>query len=548
MDASATTAPADSSFGLKSPRPRSPSPKSIRSTSEKEPPSKKQRIESAGPNKRTFKANPKNRKQKRKNKDAAPEPCSPDDVLRRDIADVLGAETVETLTAGETEAAPPFEFKEELEATVSKLSSSGDGLAVAPAPRDKWVLVVPFCLPGEKVRVRVYRHGWLHSRADMLEVLEPNTEMRDMGRVKCKYFAQCAGCQYQELSYEKQLELKRDVVVKAYKHYADVPSEWIPEIGSTMPSPEQYGYRTKITPHFNAPPKAAQREPPPAGEKPEWLRIGFNRAGTQNVMDIEDCPIATPILRETYGPMREEIEKNIMTYKKGVSLILRDSLDPADPTNTKHIAVTSHKGNVREMVGDKIFEYPAHSFFQNNNAVLTPLTTYVRDALIPASSTTTSPLTHLVDTYCGAGLFAIALAPHFATVAGIELSAESIKSATRNAELNGLPADKCTFRAGDAADIFSAVKDFPAERTAVVIDPPRKGCDEPFLRQLVQFRPAAVVYVSCNVHTQARDVGWVLREMEKVEEKRYRVESVRGFDLFPQTAHVESVAVLRLEE
>ena len=107
----------------------------------------------------------------------------------------------------------------------------------------------------------------------------------------------------QELSYEKQLELKRDVVVKAYKHYAsehcrspciipthphvDVPSEWIPEIGSTMPSPEQYGYRTKITPHFNAPPKAAQREPPPAGEKPEWLRIGFNRAGTQNVMDIE---------------------------------------------------------------------------------------------------------------------------------------------------------------------------------------------------------------------------------------------------------------------
>ena len=148
--------------------------------------------------------------------------------------------------------------------------------------------------------------------------------------------------------------------------------------------------------------------------------------------------------------MREEIEKyvaeselllliyaasrNIMTYKKGVSLILRDSLDPADPTNTKHIAVTSHKGNVREMVGDKIFEYPAHSFFQNNNAVLTPLTTYVREALIPASLTTPSPLTHLVDTYCGAGLFAIALAPHFATVAGIELSAESIKSATRHAD------------------------------------------------------------------------------------------------------------------
>ena len=106
---------------------------------------------------------------------------------------------------------------------------------------------------------------------------------------------------------------------------------------------------------------------------------------------------------------------------------------------------------------------------------------------------------------------------------------------------------RLSFLAGDATHIFHTVRGYPAARTALVIDPPRKGCDAPFLRQLVHFRPAAVVYVSCNVHTQARDVGWVLREMEKVEGKRYRVESVRGFDLFPQTAHVESVAVLRLE-
>ena len=100
------------------------------------------------------------------------------------------------------------------------------------------------------------------------------------------------------LSGRRTIKCRRDKAVKIFEVNieggatsltvdADVPAEWIPEIGSTMPSPEQYGYRTKITPHFNAPPKAAQREPPPAGEKPEWLRIGFNRAGTQNVMDIE---------------------------------------------------------------------------------------------------------------------------------------------------------------------------------------------------------------------------------------------------------------------
>jgi len=100
---------------------------------------------------------------------------------------------------------------------------------------------------------------------------------------------------------------------------------------------------------------------------------------------------------------------------------------------------------------------------------------------------------------------------------------------------------------GDASDIFATVRDFPAESTVVVIDPPRKGCDDVFIRQLVKFRPGVVVYVSCNVHTQARDVGDIVRRMEEDGEgRRYRLERVRGFDLFPQTAHVESVALLRL--
>ena len=124
-------------------------------------------------------------------------------------------------------------------------------------------------------------------------------------------------------------------------------------------------------------------------------------------------------------------------------------------------------------------------------------------------------------------------------------------AATHNAKLNQLPDGRVTFRAGDAADIFSVVSDFPAEKTAIIIDPPRKGCDENFIDQLLAFRSSTVVYVSCNVHTQARDVGMLLNKSEAEvkegkKEGRYVLESVRGFDLFPQTAHVESVAVLRL--
>jgi len=155
--------------------------------------------------------------------------------------------------------------------------------------------------------------------------------------------------------------------------------------------------------------------------------------------------------------------------------------------------------------------------------------------------------THLVDAYCGSGLFAITLSDEFEKVVGIELSADSIRSATGNGELNGCQ-DKCSFLSGDAANIFSVVKDrkeFPREKTVVIIDPPRKGTDERFIEQMMEFGCEVVVYVSCNVHTQARDIGMIVGRETK-DGRKYVVESLRGFDLFPQTAHVESVAVLRL--
>ena len=243
-----------------------------------------------------------------------------------------------------------------------------------------------------------------------------------------------------------------------------------------------------------------------------------------------------------------------MAYKRGATLLLRESLPiPGDGSKgsldpEKTICVTDHKGTVREKVGEKVFEYPANSFFQNNNSVLVPLTSYVRDAIFTADRTSDKPRpTHLVDAYCGSGLFAISLSDNFEKVVGIELSADSIRSAKHNATLNGCQ-DKCSFLSGDAVNIFSVVKDqreFPRDRTVLIIDPPRKGTDENFIGQMMEFGCEVVAYVSCNVHTQARDIGMVLGKETK-EGRKYVVESLGGFDLFPQTAHVESVAVLRL--
>ncbi|OSD05724.1 S-adenosyl-L-methionine-dependent methyltransferase [Trametes coccinea BRFM310] len=558
-----------------------------RSGSPSQPPEKKPRLEAAdsavriqdapadhqAPPSTGTPTAPAKQPKKHKNKKTArraPEPYSHDDILLREVIALLGQHYADAAKDQKLDWDAPFEQSQELELTVSCISpSTGNSLSIASANDRRWVIVTPLSLPGERIRVRVYRHSQLHSHADLLEVIEPNPEWRDMSLVQCKYFGKCAGCQYQMLSYEKQLDLKRQTVVEAYKNYSNIPSDLIPPIGDTIGSPLQYGYRTKLTPHFQRPPfsfqKAQKRGDAPAVEgKPEWLKIGFHVVGTRQVMDIEECPIATPVINKGLVPVRQNVIDNITKYKNGATLLLRDSLRPGSSGDTdfpattsiaaedgEHVCVTDQKATVRERVGDMLFEYTAGTFFQNNNSALVPLTTYARDAIFPpdASFSAEKP-THLVDAYCGSGLFSIMLAPHFTRVAGIELSAESIRAAERNAALNALPASQISFMAGDAANIFDTVQDFPRARTALVIDPPRKGTDERFIDQMLAFGAGTVVYVSCNVHTQARDVGMILRKSEERAKegvgKKYVLESLRGLDLFPQTAHVEAIAVLRL--
>ena len=152
----------------------------------------------------------------------------------------------------------------------------------------------------------------------------------------------------------------------------------------------------------------------------------------------------------------------------------------------------------------------------------------------------------MIDAYCGSGFFTITLSSMFNQSVGIDISQQSIDFASKNARLNNLPEDSVRFIAGDANALFDTLdkKKFPADETAMVIDPSRKGCDEPFISQLMDYGPKRLCYVSCNVHTQARDVGWLVGGLNG-RAGMYEIESVRGFDFFPQTSHVEGVAFLR---
>ena len=394
--------------------------------------------------------------------------------------------------------AEPFAYHQELELTIENLSNQGHGVGRV----DNWVVFVPYTLPGEKVRARIYRNEKNCSHADLVEVLEASPK-----RVQplCPVYGYCGGCQYQHLEYSDQLEWKTAQVADLLRLQAGLQLPVLPAIAS----PQIYGYRSKITPHFHKPKDA------------KVGNIGFLRVGSRTeVCDVKQCPIAMEELNDALPVVRKAVHQAAAQYKRGATLLMRVS---------EGSVITNNNAVCTEKVGELTFNFLAGDFFQNNPYILPAFTGYV------ARQACAEGARYLVDAYCGSGLFALTLAPHFEKVLGVEVSETSADWARANARSNGI--NHASFLAASAEAIFEQV-DFPAEETAVVIDPPRKGCDMVFLNQLFAFGPARVVYVSCNPATQIRD----LAEFDKAG---YEVVEVQPFDLFPQTKHLECVATLR---
>lgn len=391
----------------------------------------------------------------------------------------------------------PFAYHQELDVRIDNLTNEGAGVARV----DGWVIFVPFTLAGELVKCRVFRNHKNYSEADLIEVLEPAPN-----RVapKCALFGQCGGCQYQHLAYAEQLESKQRQVAELLKHMAKIEHP----VREVIPSPVEYGYRSKITPHFHRPKSGGIGA------------IGFLRARTRNAMvDVEHCPIAMPELNAQLAAVRERARANSDTFKNGATLLMRAAANGV-LTRSDEIALEDVDG-IR-------FEFQAGDFFQNNPFILPK---FVRHAIDEAKATGAK---HLVDAYCGSGLFAISAARDFEQVIGVEISESAVKKAAHNAEINSLT--NCRFMAADAQHVFKDVPHAGAD-TVVLIDPPRAGCSPEFLQQLFAFGPKGVVYVSCNPATQMRDL--VL-----FTEAGYKLGTVQPFDLFPQTKHLECVMTL----
>jgi len=434
----------------------------------------------------------------------------------------------------------PFSYREEKTLKVSALTNLGLGVcrttleeqdeATSYDSSREWVVFVPNVIPGELVKVRIYRNFKNYSEADLLQVVEASPDRQEP---LCNLFDKCGGCQYQHMNIEAQREWKR-------RHTQDV----LERVGGfenvdvtlTVGTPQVFHYRSKLTPHYERPKKLSEGSY-------EIGTIGFKEKSSRRLVDVPYCPIATEAINEELVKLREikrqeALHGTLKRPKRGATLLLRDvdegvCLDPNQQVTTTVSGIQ--------------FQFLAGNFFQNNPYMLPVMVDHV---VVAATKPSTDGriMTHLIDCYCGSGLFCLTAAESFEICVGIEVNDRAVKEARDNAALNGI--DNCAFVAASAEAIFEShepvvlpsmevsclVNDFPRDQTVVVVDPPRKGCSDEFLSQLYEFRPQRVVYMSCDPATQARDARGLV-------DHGYEMTSIQPFDLFPQTRHIESLIV-----
>lgn len=387
-----------------------------------------------------------------------------------------------------------------LEVTIERILPGGAGLAHAEGR----TILVGLAAPGDRLRVEIERTQGRVSFAKIKEVLVPSHS-----RVEppCPYFGRCGGCDFQQLSYNAQLEAKVEMIRDCLKRIARIepPSE-IP----ITPSPLEWRYRARAQWQYDAARK----------------RLGYFERGSHSVCDIAECPVLVTELQTVFDDLRERMRADSLPEgmrdfqavagDEGVSLA--PQLNDEKPLETS-----------RRIKGNR-YRFSAEGFFQINQSLLPALVDY---AMADASGD------YAVDLYCGVGLFTLPLARRFKRVTGVEGNPSAVLYARRN--LSEAQLSNATIERASVGEWLSANAKSHAPVDLVLLDPPRSGLEGGAAACILQLRPRRITYVSCDPATLARD----LRELFK---GGYALGAVAAFDMFPQTHHVETVAFLQKAE
>jgi 23S rRNA (uracil1939-C5)-methyltransferase len=386
-------------------------------------------------------------------------------------------------------------------------------------------VLVYHALPGELVEaeVRGRQGGVPFARA--LRVLEPAA-----GRVepRCPHFGECGGCQWQHAAYELQLDIKRRVVEEAWRKAGlRLPPE-TPVHG--MEDPWRYRIRGEFEAVYG----------------PDGPRFGFHRMRSHSLLPITTCPIHDQRIEQAmlaFGQAAREhrvagLQNLLLTVEPDGRGLLWTARFRGAPRRRLEETVAARVAELLPelvLLDDAItlevlgltFRVRSDTFVQTNHRQVPVLYTTALDMLAP------SPGDRVLDLYAGIGTIGLAAAARVAAVTEVEENPRAVQLGRLAARINGI--GNATFLIGRVEDALRGVR--AGEHTAALLDPPRAGCDPRAIAELLRLQPGRIVYVSCEPSTHVRDLALLVQG-------GYRVRRAAIVDMFPQTYHVESVALL----
>ena len=396
----------------------------------------------------------------------------------------------------------------ELTLNIEKVAHGG----IFVARHEGRVIFVSHTLPGEKVRARVFEDkGGSFARAETVEVLEASPH-----RVKHVWKAAAdgavGGAEFGHIDLNYQLELKSDVLEEALSRMAGITMRPVVEQAPGDDLANGLGYRTRVQLHVD-----------------ELGNVGPYRERSHQVVEVRDLPLAVEDIRE------------LGLHLKNWSGVRKIEIASSNTGNLQYSVDKKVKGDERlvERAGGRTFRITGGGFWQVHRKAPDILTTAVNEAIAKAGFDKTADN---LDLYGGVGLFAGTIAAKFG-VDSVITTVEAFKTATEDAKLN--LADLPNVRAILAPTerflderVSSHVKNGSPETTAtVILDPPRAGAGAKVVGQVLALKPKHIVYVACDPVALARD-------LKPLTEGGYELASLRAFDLFPHTHHVEAVASL----
>ncbi|HEV2826726.1 MAG TPA: class I SAM-dependent RNA methyltransferase [Pyrinomonadaceae bacterium] len=382
---------------------------------------------------------------------------------------------------------------ETFEVEIERLLPGGVGLAHA----EGLTLFVSLAAPGDVVRVKLDRLQGTVGFASIVEILKPSAV-----RVEppCPYFGRCGGCDFQQLTYEAQLQTKVEMIRDCLHRIAKL------EVGdiSITPSVNEWHYRSRATWQLDS----------------DARRLGYFERGTNRICDVEYCAVLAPQLQQTLEKIRTYVAAKTSRQPRHIDAVLGNeglSVSPAIAGFTARV--------ISRRIADENYSFSADTFFQINHEMLEPLIDAAMGDVTGQKA---------IDLYCGAGLFTLPMARRFARVTGVEANARAAGFARRNVAAAKL--ENIEIANLGVADWLKHSRSFEVLEF-LLLDPPRVGCENAVIAGILAMRPRRIAYVSCDPATLARD-------LKKLIAENYILDSVAAFDMFPQTHHVETVARL----